>query len=192
MKLFNSLHFTILLLLSTALVTGCKEKTEEEQIEAAAAGPATDVEKESEKESESAAGVQIGQTLKTKYFDVTVNSAKTSKAIKTGNEFGIGDVAAEEGNKFLIIDLTLKNTDTESRVMFDGEVKINYNGKDYKYENAEFIGAEGWGMIVDNINPLVTKKTKLVYKIPAEITGEAFYYPARSGYNDRISLGTIQ
>jgi hypothetical protein len=186
MKLSNSLHFAILLLLSTALVTACKEKTEDEQIEAAAAGPASDV----EKESESAAGVQIGQTLKTKYFDVTVNSAKTSKDVKTGNEFG--DVAPEEGNKFLIIDITLKNTDNESRMMFDGEVKISYNGKEYKYEQPELIAAEGWGMIMDNINPLVTKKTKLVYKIPAEITGEAFYYPARSGDDDRISLGTIQ
>ena len=188
MKLLNALHFTVLLLLSTALVTGCKDRTEDEEIEAAAAGPASETEKGKEKAS--ASDVQIGQTLKTQYFDVTVNSAKTSKGVKTGNEFG--DVAPEEGNKFLIIDITLKNTDNESRMMFDGEVMINYNGKEYKYEQPELIAAEGWGMIMDNINPLVTKKTKLVYKIPAEITGEAFYYPARSGDDDRISLGTIQ
>ena len=52
--------------------------------------------------------------------------------------------------------------------------------------------ADGWGLLLDQINPLTTKTTKLVYKIPAEIIGNAYYKPARSGSNDIIDLGIIE
>jgi len=51
---------------------------------------------------------------------------------------------------------------------------------------------EGWGLMMDQINPLTSKTTKLVYKIPAEIKGLAYYRPGRSNKNDLISLGNIE
>ncbi|HYE56266.1 MAG TPA: DUF4352 domain-containing protein [Chitinophagaceae bacterium] len=151
-------------------------------------GEASSVNSEAAEKSEST--VKIGQVLKTDYFDVTVNSAEVSDHVNTGDE--MTSVPKEEGAKFLIIDLTLKNTDTESRMMIDGDVLINYNGKELKFDNTELIAEEGWGIIMDQINPLMTKKTKVVYKIPAEVKGPAYYNPGRSDSDQKIYLNDIQ
>ncbi len=88
--------------------------------------------------------------------------------------------------------MSFKNTSEESRMLMDGVVIINYNGKDYNFDKSETVMADGWGLLLDQINPLTTKTTKLVYKIPTEITGNAYYKPSRSGSNDIIDLGIIE
>ena len=142
------------------------------------------------KKEESKSYPTIGQTLKTDYFDVTVNKAGLSKKINTGNEFL--DKAAEEGNQFLIINTTFKNTDKESRMITEGTVYITYNGKEYEFDKSETIIAEGWGLMLDQINPLTKKTTNLVYKIPEEIKGPATFKPGRSDNDQRISLGDLK
>lgn len=97
----------------------------------------------------------------------------------------------EDGIHYLIINVTFKNTDDESRMLTDGEVLINYNGKEYKYDRSEMIALKGWGLMLDQINPLTSRTTNLVYKIPAEIVGKAYYRPGRASKNDLIELGEI-
>lgn len=133
---------------------------------------------------------KVGEALPTEYFDVTVNNVSVKNNVSTGNPFS--DLPAEEGTRYLILDVSFKNTSDESRMLMDGVVIINYNGKDYNFDKSESVMAEGWGLLLDQINPLTTKTTKLVYKIPAEITGNAYYKPARSGSADLIDLGTIE
>lgn len=41
-------------------------------------------------------------------------------------------------------------------------------------------------------NPLTSKTTNIVYKIPAEIKGAAYYRPGRSSKKDLIELGNIE
>jgi len=134
--------------------------------------------------------VGILETLKTDYFDVTVNSVKVEDHVNTGDEFT--NIPKEDGAKFLILDLSIKNTDSESRTMYDGDILVNFNGKDFKFDHAETILADGWGILLDQINPLMTKKTKVVYKIPAELKGPAFYNPGRADANQKIFLGEIK
>jgi len=62
-------------------------------------------------------------------------------------------------------------------MLMDGSVWINYNGKDYEFDKSESIMAEGWGLFLDQINPLISKTTNLVYKIPAEIKGDIYWQP---------------
>lgn len=133
---------------------------------------------------------KVGEALPTKYFDVTVNKVSVANRVNTGNQFA--DLEAENGNRYLILDVTFKNMSNESRMLMDGKVSVNYNGKDYTFDKSETVMADGWGLLLDQINPLTTKTTKLVYKIPAEITGNAYYKPARSGSNDIIDLGIIE
>ena len=134
---------------------------------------------------------KIGEILKTEYFDVTVNKIAVTDFINFHNEFM--NVKAGNGNKFLLLNVTVKNTDTESRMMFsDGIIWMNYNGKEYKFETSETILAEGWGFIMDDINPLVSKTTNIAYKIPSDIKGEAYFQSGRSNDDERIFLGTIQ
>lgn len=77
-------------------------------------------------------------------------------------------------------------------MIMDGSVWINYNGKDYEFDKSETLMIEGWGTMLDQINPLTSKTTNLVYKIPAEITGTALWNPGRSDKDQVINLGEIK
>ncbi len=141
---------------------------------------------DSEKKS---SGVDIGQVLKTDYFDITVNKAEIQKTVHTGNQYT--DLKKEDGINYLLIEANFKNTDNESRMLDDGSVWINYNGKDYEFDKTETVMAEGYGLLLEQINPLTSKTTILVYKIPAEIKGDAYWQPGRANDNERIFLGNL-
>ena len=76
-------------------------------------------------------------------------------------------------------------------MLTDGSVWVNYNGKDYEFDKSETIMAEGYGLLLDQINPLTSKTTNLVYKIPAEVKGEAYWQPGRASDDERILLGKL-
>ncbi|MEI6684196.1 MAG: DUF4352 domain-containing protein [Bacteroidota bacterium] len=131
--------------------------------------------------------IGIGQVLKTEYFDVTVNSAKFYKSVKA--QEGLIDLPADSAIRYLLINVTFKNTNTESRTLFEGgPILINYNGKEYSYDEPEPTMAEGWGIFMDAINPMLTKTTYLVYKIPREIKGDVFWRPNRADDDQKILL----
>ena len=119
-----------------------------------------------------------------------MNKVGIQKSVNTGNEFA--NLKAEPGNKYLVMNTTFKNTDSESRMLMDGEILINYNGKDYTFDKSETVMLEGWGLLLDQINPLTSKTTNIVYKIPEELKGVAYYKPGRAGSNDIIELGNIK
>lgn len=133
--------------------------------------------------------IGIGQVLKTDYFEITANKIGIQNKIDTGNQFS--NLKAEEGSTYLVINATFKNIDNESRMLQDGSVWINYNGKNYEYDKSETIMAEGWGLLLDQINPLTSKTTNLVYKIPTEIKGPAYWQPGRTNNDEKILLGNL-
>lgn len=90
---------------------------------------------------------KVNETLSTRYFDVTVNAVNTVSYVNTGNPFA--DLPQEEGTYYLVLNTTFKNTSEESRMITDGEVLIYYNGKEYKFDKAETIMLEGWGLMFD-------------------------------------------
>jgi hypothetical protein len=142
-----------------------------------------------EQTAETTTKVKIGEILKTDYFEITVNKVEVKDRVRTGNEFS--DLKPENGISYLIINATFKNTDSESRMLMDGSVWVNFNGKDYEFDKSEVIIAEGWGLLLDQINPLTSKTTNLVYKIPTEVKGDAYWQPGRSDDDQRILLGTL-
>lgn len=143
-----------------------------------------------DKKSDEQKVISKGDVLHTKYFDVIVNKAELSNGVKTGNQFA--DIKPEKDNNFLILNVSFKNTDNESRTIFGaGTIWINYNGKDYEYDKDETVLLEGWGMILEKFNPLTSKTTNLVFKIPSEIKGPAYYQPGRSSKDERIFLGNL-
>ena len=133
--------------------------------------------------------VAIGEPLKSKYFDVTVNGVGSFGAIQYNS---YSKLPKEEGYFYLVLNTTFKNMDSESRMIIDGEILINYNGKEYKFDHSETVVEEGWGTLLDQINPLTSKTTNIVYKIPSEISGPAYYRPGRADSKSLISLGNIE
>lgn len=121
---------------------------------------------------------KIGDTIKTDYFDVTLNNVSYVNNIKTGNQFA--DIPGDKDSLFVVLDITFKNISQESRMLSEGDLLITYNGKTYKFDKSETILADGWGVLFEQINPFVSKKTKIVYKISKEIPEEIIYVPGRN------------
>ncbi|OQB07118.1 MAG: Telomeric repeat-binding factor 2 [Candidatus Cloacimonetes bacterium ADurb.Bin211] len=133
--------------------------------------------------------IAIKQTANIGYFDVTVNSCTIKNAIYF-NEYS--KLGPEEGAKFVVIDLSLKNTSNKSRMMFEGELQlISNDGKKLVMDKTETVFEDGYGLILESINPMLTKKTKIVYKIPANIPGHLYYVPARNKTDIVVDCGTI-
>lgn len=117
----------------------------------------------------------INTPVKGSRFETTITNAVIEKSIDVGNVYL--NIKAENGIKFLVLDCTFKNIDKESRMLFDGALMVNHNGQELKFDKSESILSEGYGIFLDQINPLSSKKTKLVYKISSEIKGPTYYKP---------------
>ena len=139
--------------------------------------------------AENSAKVEVGDVLKTRYFDVVVNQVGLQRSVRID---GFQDLKPVQDIQYLIINVSFKNTDTESRMLDEGSVWIKYNNKNYQFDKSETILKDGWGLFLDQINPLVTKTTNIVYKIPMEIKGPAYWQPGRANNNQRIYLGDLE
>ena len=128
---------------------------------------------------------KIGDVIKTDYFEIVANKVTLTPKINTGNEFL--DVKADPGTQFIVINCTFKNTDNESRMAIDGSVFLISNGKEYEFDKSEAVMADGYGLFLEQINPLLSKTTNLVYKVPVGEKGAVYWQPGRS--DERIYLG---
>ena len=124
--------------------------------------------------------------MKVGYFLVTANSVKVQKTVNTGNRFS--NLKADSGNSYFILNVSFKNIDKESRMVLDGDIIFLVDGKEYIFDKSETVLAEGWGLFLDQLNPLTQKTTNLVYKIPEGLKGKAYYRPGRNADDDRIFL----
>ena len=128
-----------------------------------------------------------GETITTDNFEVTLNGYRFAKNVETGNPFT--DIAPQDGNRFITLNATFKNISDRSRMVSQGgAIVIDFNGKSLRYDHTEPILLEGWGLFLDQLNPLTSMTTRLVYKIPAEISGPVYWEPERG---KRFSLGEI-
>lgn len=142
--------------------------------------------------SETAANkiIPLDSVLTTEYFEIQVNKVSIKKSVITGNQYA--NIKQEQGNKFLIFNITFKNIDDESRTFYEGEIIIDYKGKDYRFDKSETVLADGWGTFLDQINPLTTKTTNLVFKIPDEINGKIYWEPGRNSKGKMFLLKEIE
>lgn len=124
------------------------------------------------------------------YFNISADSSYYGKSVNTGNKFA--EPKKWEGSRFFVIRASFKNLDTESRVPVAGSLFINYNGKDYEFDSVEPIMLEGYNIWLKKVNPLITMKTKIVYRIPDEIHGEVFWRPGRNPSDTKLWLGFIK
>ena len=127
----------------------------------------------------------IGQNIKSGYFLVTVHSAKQYGAL---NEI---DLPRQEGSNYMVVDVSFKNMDKETRTVMSGAVIIKQDGDEYTFESPESVlmAGDDWGLLFEPINPMLSKRTKLVFKIPIEMTGKAYYRLGSTGKDKKIYLG---
>lgn len=124
------------------------------------------------------------------YFDVSADKGEYGPTVDTGNRFA--EPKKWSGSRFFIVHASFKNTDTESRQPSEGSLFITYNGQEYEYDSVESISLEGYNIWFRKINPLVTMKTKIVYRIPDEIEGPVYWRPGRNPNDTKLWLGYIE
>lgn len=113
------------------------------------------------------------------HFTVGMNSCEIKSSVGTNNRFSEPDSWA--GSKFVVIDATFKNEDSEGRLPSEGSlIIITPEKKELRYDTTESVMQKGYGIYFKSVNPLVTMPTKIVYRIPAEITGEVLWEPGRN------------
>lgn len=95
------------------------------------------------------------------------------------------------GSKFLILDASFKNISTTSRFMSPGSVIISKNGEIYKYDKLEMVAGDGFGVPLEVLNPLMTYHTKLVFRIPRNLTGKVTWQPDEHSGDVTVSCGSI-
>jgi hypothetical protein len=93
---------------------------------------------------------------------------------------------AEAGNAFLVLDVTIKNTDTEGRRFVEGSLVVTVAGRQLVFDHTETV-VTGTGFLwLETLNPLTTRRGKVVYMIPDRLEGDAYWVPGRD--DKRISL----
>ena len=118
------------------------------------------------------------------YFDVELKSCRVTNQLNTGNRFA--NPEPWEGSRFLVLDVTFKNKDKESRIPLPGSALISVDGSIYEFDQPESIMARGYGVPLQGINPLVTYRTKLVYRVPDESFSDVFWQPGRNSEGKRL------
>lgn len=124
------------------------------------------------------------------YFEVSADKGEYGPVLGTGNRYA--EPKSWPGSRFFTVYATFKNIDTESRQPFEGSLLINYNGKEYVFDSVEPISLEGYNIWFRAVNPLVAMKTKIVYRIPDEISGEVYWRPGRNSDSTRLWLGFVK
>lgn len=112
------------------------------------------------------------------YFDVTINECTVTKSIDTGNRYST--VKPDPDARFLIVNATFKNIDNEGRLPLEGSLYISKDGKEFKFDTTETVMSDGFGIRMRSLNPLIKLTTKIVYKVPNEISGEVYWKPGRN------------
>lgn len=127
--------------------------------------------------------------ISTDHFIVSVSNCEATKTLSKAIQ-----LAPEpwDDSRFFVIDAKYKNTDGESRIPFEGSLFITYQGKEYKYDAPEPILDNRYGLRLHPINPLLSLKTKIVYRIPNELEGEVFWQPGRNPQAKRLWCGTLK
>lgn len=124
------------------------------------------------------------------YFDVRAVDNRIVRKVGTGNPYA--EPKPDSESRFFIVDARFKNNDTESRLPFEGSLFINYNGRQYEFDSTEPIILEGYNIWFRKVNPLITVKTKIVYRIPNEIEGEVYWRPGRNKDDTQLWVGYVK
>jgi hypothetical protein len=103
-------------------------------------------------------------------------------------------ITPDEGKKFVVIHALFDNPHNFERSLEQGTLTVTFHGRPYTQENysskVSDLG-EGWGTNVYQIAAGAHMRTNLVYEIPDDIAGEAYWSPDNSDKSRRIRLGKI-
>lgn len=120
---------------------------------------------------------KIGQTESLNKYDITVNSYKFNRTDSEPATYFYQYYTAEDGETFLICNVTIKNNDNIEVRPFDIfgnesqmiRARLKYDDK-YIYDDTPHSLENNWYYTFCSINPLTTKVRNLSFEIPTEVS----------------------
>ena len=128
---------------------------------------------------------KIGETVKTKYFNVTVNKKGTHTTSAIGT--GYSQEAAAQGSMFVVVNTSFENISDESRMLSGAILEITIDGKKLKFDDTANMYGDGWCSGLDTINPMLTLTCSMAWTVPKKNGMSIVYVPPRSSTG--ISIG---
>lgn len=135
---------------------------------------------------------RIWESIRGNQFEITINNVKIANAVNTGNQFT--SLSRKTGQKYLILDLTFKNIDNKTRTVNDeGKIAIFKEGwETLIIDRSETVAREDIGILLQHINPTMTKRFKLIYAIPDNFIGFRIgYFSSYLPTKTFIDLGNL-
>lgn len=123
-------------------------------------------------------------TARIEHFDITVDSCEVRDTVGARNQAAEPDAWTD--SRYLVIQAGFKNTDTEGRLPLAGSVLLTVGGKTLEYDHTETVLEQGFGIGLQPVGPLLTLRTKIVYRIPRDVDGEVFWQPGRNPEQVRL------
>lgn len=77
--------------------------------------------------------------------------------------------SAPDGSRYVMVNIAVENTDTESRTLMDeGELHINYDGKNIEYDQTESctLGQDGFLNFMEDLGPFVKREGRVTFVVP--------------------------
>ena len=120
-------------------------------------------------------------------FTNQTDSCTTSKSVN----FGFTTINAQPGSKFLILQASVKNNSNTGKYITPGSVIIDYKGNPYRFNVVEEIVGDPLQIPETPINPLITQKIRVIYRIADEVTGKVRWQPGMNPQDLTVRCGTI-
>ncbi|MGL4346003.1 MAG: immunoglobulin-like domain-containing protein [Cellulosilyticaceae bacterium] len=119
---------------------------------------------------------EFGEMKEINKYEVTVNSMKFSRIDSEPQEGYYSYYTADEGETYLICNISLKNLDDIKRTPFDTfgnessrlSGSVTYDGQ-YTYSDVAHLLENNWFDTFNSINPLSKQTRNLTFEVPAEV-----------------------
>lgn len=106
-------------------------------------------------------GPGIGDTVRAGEFDYTVNSVSSTK------EIGEEPFSETTDGEFLLVNVTIKNNDSEGRVMDSSMFSLlDSQGNEYDQDGGAAMFLDEGSLFLENVNPGMSRTGVIVFEIP--------------------------
>ncbi|WP_159017455.1 DUF4352 domain-containing protein [Cognatiluteimonas profundi] len=128
------------------------------------------------------AAQQPGQATSTKPLRIALDGAHTADRISVS---GFDAKQPATGNRFVVLDVDVRNTDTQPRVFSEGKLVAVDEQRERTFATPVNIFADGY-LQLQVLQPSASARGKIVYEVPGDMKGVLYWVPGEGG--ERILL----
>ncbi|EMR46729.1 hypothetical protein [Pseudomonas putida] len=120
-------------------------------------------------------------------FYVTASKCSASDVVDLGSHL----ITAPSGSKLFVIEGAFRNISNEGQLILPGMILIKHSGETYRYDVFEVLSQDQFAIPDQPINPLITQKVRIVYRVPDDVFGRVRWQPGRNPDRLTVDCGSI-